>query len=199
MASEKDQGLDHRQGGDYMRIRETLLEHFQPRQERLCLALEASQELLNQFRRNTSFAAIFSAPMISINLMKGIDVIFGSRSPKITQLENGTTRTSITWLDVMTACRNKIEYKEAEVYHNYLDDFKAIAELSDFHHNMILSGLPQKLAQPWYYIQTELYTLSFMTEMAAISNQLASKGELAQVLSGIGNNCAFTDWQVPEL
>jgi hypothetical protein len=109
------------------------------------------------------------------------------------------TRASITWLDVMTACRNKIEYKEAEVYHNYLDDFKAIAELSDFHHNMVLSGLPQKLAQPWYYIQTELYTLSFMTEMAAISNQLTSKGELAQVLSGIGNNCAFTDWQVPEL
>ncbi|KAJ5743437.1 hypothetical protein N7533_010539 [Penicillium manginii] len=68
-----------------------------------------------------------------------------------------------------------IEYKEAEVYHNYLDDFKAIAELSDIRHNMILSGLPQKLAQPWYYIQTELYTLSFMTEMAAISNQLASK------------------------
>jgi hypothetical protein len=38
-----------------------------------------------------------------------------------------------------------------------------------------------------------------MTDMAAISNQLASKGKLAQVLSGAGNNCAFTDWQMPEL
>jgi hypothetical protein len=100
-------GID--QGGDHLGPRERLLEQFQPLQEKLCFALEESQDLLNQFRRNTSFAAIFNAPMVSINHMKGIDAIFGSQSPKITQLENGTTRTSITWLDVITACRNKIE------------------------------------------------------------------------------------------
>lgn len=182
MFSEKNQSLNHRQGGNFLELRECLLEQFQPLQERLCLALKESQDILDQFEKNASLAVVYNAPMIGVNLMKGIDAIFGSPSPKIIQLENGTMQRTITWLDVLNADRSKIELKEAEVYHYYLHYFNATAELSDFQHNMMISGLPQKLIQPWYYkrdVQTELYTLSFTAEMVAISNQLASKGELS--------------------
>jgi hypothetical protein len=188
MFSEKNQSLNHRQEGSFLELRESLLEQFQPLQERLCLALEESQVILDQINKNASLAVVHNATMISVNLMKGIDAIFGSPSPKIIQLEDGTMQRTITWLDVMNADRSKIEFKEAEVYHYYLHDFNATAELSDFQHNMMISGLPQKLIQPWYYkrdVQTELYTLSFTAEMVAISNQLASKGELCYSLSGI--------------
>lgn len=172
MVSEKDQGLNHRQGGDYLGLRESLLEQFQPLQEKLGFALEESQDLSNQFQRNASLAGIFNAPMISANLIKRIEAIFGSPSLKVNQLENGTIRKSITWLDDMTASKFKIKYKEAGIYHYYLDGFKETAELSGFQHNMILSGSPQKLIQPSYYKtddRTELYKLLFMTDMVTIS------------------------------
>lgn len=185
-----DNGKDANRYGDHSGLREKLLEQFQPLQEKLCSALEDSQDLLTQFRRNTSLAGIFDAPMISVQLMKGVDALFGSPSPKIVQRGQNTMQKPISWPDIVTASNCKIENKEAGIFHYHLDDVEAIAELSEFQHSIVLSGLLQKLTQPWSYkrdVQTELYTLSSIADTAGLSIQLASRSEFAQVTSGIGN------------
>ena len=184
-----DNGKDANRYGDHSGLRDKLLEQFPPLQEKLCSALEDSQDLLTQFRRNTSLAGIFDAPMISVQLMKGVDALFGSPSPKIVQRGQNTMQKPISWPDIVTASNCKIENKEAGIFHYHLDDVEAIAELSEFQHSIVLSGLLQKLTQPWSYkrdVQTELYTLSSIADTAGLSIQLASRSELTNKSPCIG-------------
>ena len=60
-----------------------------------------------------------------------------------------------------------------------------IFQLSALQHNMVLSGLPRKLIQPWSYekdVQTELNTLALTAEMTSQMNQLASESKPTQTI-----------------
>ncbi|OQE43892.1 hypothetical protein PENNAL_c0678G02987, partial [Penicillium nalgiovense] len=104
--------------------------------------------------------------------------MFEAPKPCVLQLHNDEASANINWLDVVKERNYEAEYKGNGTYHFHMRDWGVIVQLSAFQHNMILSGLPRKLVQPWSYerdVQTELNTLALTAEMTSRVNQLASE------------------------
>ena len=111
--------------------------------------------------------------------------MFEAPKPYVLQLHNDEASANINWLDVVKERNYEAEYKGNGTYHFHMRDRGVIVQLSAFQHNMVLSGLPRKLIQPWSYekdVQTELNTLALTAEMTSQMNQLASESKPTQTL-----------------
>jgi hypothetical protein len=160
-------------------------EHFKPFQDQLSLVLQHSQSHFSALAGRESFARFLNVPLISDVLVKTIEVMFEAPKPCVIQLQSDEASANISWLDVVKERNYHAEYKENGIYHFHMQDRGLIVHLSAFQHNMILSGLPRKLIQPWSYekdVQTELNTLALAAEMTTLLNELASEGRLKQCL-----------------
>jgi hypothetical protein len=156
-------------------------EHFKPFQEKLSLVLQHSRSNFSALAERASFAGFLKIPLISDDLVAAIERMFGTPKPCVIQAQNDEASANISWLDVVKERNYQAEYKGNGVYHFHMQDSGVIVYLSAFQHNMILSGLPRKLVQPWSYekdVQTELNTLALAAEMTTILNKLASEGRL---------------------
>ncbi|KXG52954.1 uncharacterized protein PGRI_000040 [Penicillium griseofulvum] len=153
-------------------------EHFKPFQDKLSLVLEHSRSHFRALAGRESFAGFLNVPLISDALGKTIEVMFEASKPCVLQLHNDEASPNINWLDVVKERNYEAEYKGNGTYHFHMRDRGVIVQLSAFQHNMVLSGLPRKLIQPWSYekdVQTELNTLALTAEMTSQMNQLASE------------------------
>ncbi|KAJ5704406.1 hypothetical protein N7536_000095 [Penicillium majusculum] len=153
-------------------------EHFKPVQDKLSLVLQHSRSHYRALAGRESFAGFLNVPLISDVLVKTIEAMFEAPKPCVLQLQTGEASANIDWLDVVKERNCQAEYKGNEIYHFHMRDRGVIVQLSAFQHNMILSGLPRKLVQPWSYerdVQTELNTLALTAEMVSRMNQLASQ------------------------
>ncbi|KAJ5366130.1 hypothetical protein N7541_000071 [Penicillium brevicompactum] len=153
-------------------------EHFQPSQDTLSFVLEQSQSHLKALAGHESFAGFLDVSLMSDVLAKKTEVIFEAPSPCIFRSENGAASANISWLDVVKEKDYQAEHQGNGVYHFHMRDQGVIVQLSSFQHNMILSGLPRQLVQPWSYekdVQMELCTLALAAEMTSTMNQLASE------------------------
>ncbi|KAJ5384719.1 hypothetical protein N7517_002630 [Penicillium concentricum] len=153
-------------------------EHFKPVQDQLSLVLQHSRSHYRALAGRESFAGFLNVPLISDTLVKTIEVMFGAPKPCVLQLQNDEASANINWLDVVKERNYQAEYKGNGIHHFHMRDRGVIVQLSAFQHNMILSGLPRKLVQPWSYerdVQTELNTLALTAEMTSRVNQIASE------------------------
>lgn len=157
-------------------------QHFQPSQDKLCSILQQSQSHLRALVGRESFAGFLNVSLMSDMLAKKTEVIFEAPRPCVLQPENGEAGVDISWLDVVKEKNYQAEHKGHGIYHFHMRDRDVIVQLSTFQHNMILSGLPRKLVQPWSYekdVQMELYSLALAAEMTSLINQTASEGKYA--------------------
>ncbi|OGE47051.1 hypothetical protein PENARI_c070G04274 [Penicillium arizonense] len=153
-------------------------EHFKPFQDKLSLVLQHSRSHFMALAGRESFAGFLNVPLISDVLVKTIEMMFEAPKPCVLQLQNDEVSANINWLDVIKERDYQAEYKGNGIYHFHMRDRGVIVMLSAFQHNMILSGLPRKLVQPWSYekdVQTELNTLALAAEMTSLANELASE------------------------
>ncbi|KAJ5230991.1 hypothetical protein N7489_011699 [Penicillium chrysogenum] len=153
-------------------------EHFKPFQDKLSLVLQHSRSHFRALAGRESFAGFLNVPLISDVLVKTIEMMFEAPKPCVLQLQNDEVSANINWLDVVKEKNYQAEYKGNGIYHFHMWDRGVIVLLSAFQHNMILSGLPRKLVQPWSYekdVQTELNTLALAAEMTSLVNELASE------------------------
>ncbi|KAJ6033853.1 uncharacterized protein N7446_007855 [Penicillium canescens] len=153
-------------------------QHFQPSEDTLGFVLKQSQSYLRALAGRESFAGFLNVSLMSDILVKRTEVIFDAPSPCVLQSENGEASTNISWLDVVKAKNYQAEHTGNGVYHFHMRDRGVIVQLSTFQHNMLLSGLPRKLVQPWSYekdVQMEMYTLALAAEMTSLMNQFASE------------------------
>ncbi|KAJ6038420.1 uncharacterized protein N7446_005220 [Penicillium canescens] len=152
--------------------------HFKPFQDKLSSVLQHSRSHFRALAGRESFAGFLNVPLMSDALVKTIEVMFEAARPRVLQLRNDEVNANIHWLDVIKESDYQAEYKGNGIYHFHMRDRGAIVQLSAFQHNMILSGLPRKLVQPWSYekdVQTELNTLALAAEMTSLMNELASE------------------------
>lgn len=160
-------------------------EHFQPFQDKLSLVLQHSRSHFKALAGRESFAGLLNVPLISDVLAKSIEVMFEAAKPCVVQLQNDEASANISWLDVVKERNYQAEYEGNGIYHFHMQDKGVIIRLSTFQHNMILSGLPRKLVQPWSYekdVRTELNILALAAEMTSLLNELASEGKLKSCL-----------------
>ncbi|KAJ6033780.1 uncharacterized protein N7446_007927 [Penicillium canescens] len=160
-------------------------QHFQPSEDMLGFVLQQSQSHLRALAGRESFAGFLNVSLMSDILVKRTEVIFDAPSPCVLQSENSEASTNISWLDVVKAKNYQAEHTGNGVYHFHMRDRGVIVQLSTFQHNMLLSGLPRKLVEPWSYekdVQMELYTLALAAEMTSHMNQLASEGKPTQAI-----------------
>ncbi|KAJ5230936.1 hypothetical protein N7489_011644 [Penicillium chrysogenum] len=153
-------------------------EHFKPFQDKLSLVLQHSRSHFIALAGRESFAGFLNVPLISDVLVKTVEMMFEAPKPCVLQLQNDEVSANINWLDVIKERDYQAEYKGNGIYHFHMRDRGVIVLLSTFQHNMILSGLPRKLVQPWSYekdVQTELNTLALAAEMTSLANELASE------------------------
>ncbi|KAI2716317.1 hypothetical protein DTO013F2_7604 [Penicillium roqueforti] len=153
-------------------------EHFKPFQDQLSLVLQHSRSHYRALAGRESFAGFLNVPLISDTLVKTIEVMLGAPKPCVLQLQNDEASANINWLDVVKERNYQAEHKGNGIHHFHMRDRGVIVQLSAFQHNMILSGLPRKLVQPWSYerdVQTELNTLALTAEMTSRVNQIASE------------------------
>ena len=161
-------------------------EHFKPFQDKLSLVLQHSRSHFRALAGRESFAGFLNVPLISDVLVKTIEMMFEEPKPCVLQLQNDEVSANINWLDVIKERDYQAEYKGNGIYHFHMRDRGVIVLLSAFQHNMILSGLPRKLVQPWSYekdVQTELNTLALAAEMTSLVNELASDSKPTRALS----------------
>ncbi|KAJ6038457.1 uncharacterized protein N7446_005260 [Penicillium canescens] len=126
-------------------------EHFKPFQDKLSSVLQHSRSYFTALAERESFAAFLSVPLISDVLVKTIEGMFETPKPRVLQPQNDEASANINWLDVVKEKNYQAEYKGNGNYHFHMLDRGVIVQLSAFQHNMILSGLPRKLVQPWSY------------------------------------------------
>ncbi|CAG7947357.1 unnamed protein product [Penicillium salamii] len=153
-------------------------QHFQLSQDKLCSILQQSQSHLRALVGRESFAGFLNVSLMSDMLAKKTEVIFEAPRPCVLQPENGEAAVDISWLDVAKEKNYQAEHKGNGIYHFHMPDRDVIVQLSTFQHNMILSGLPRKLVQPWSYekdVQMGLYSLALAAEMTSLINQTASE------------------------
>ncbi|KAJ5593599.1 hypothetical protein N7537_010503, partial [Penicillium hordei] len=153
-------------------------EHFKSFQDMLSLVLQHSRSHFRALAGRESFAGFLNVPLISDVLVKTIEGMFEAPKPCVLPLQNDEASANINWLDVVKERDYQAEYKGNGSYHFHMRDRGVIVQLSAFQHNMVLSGLPRKLIQPWSYekdVQTELNTLALTAEMTSRMNQLASE------------------------
>ncbi|OQE76214.1 hypothetical protein PENNAL_c0069G02399 [Penicillium nalgiovense] len=159
-------------------MKNVCFEHFKPFQDKMSLVLQHSRSHFSALAGRESFAGFLNVPLISDVLVKTIEVMFGAPKPCVVQPQNDEASANISWLDVVKERNYQAEYKGNGIYHFHMQDSGVIVHLSAFQHNMILSGLPRKLVQPWSYekdVQTELNTLALAAEMTTLLNELASE------------------------
>ncbi|KAJ5742579.1 uncharacterized protein N7511_011311 [Penicillium nucicola] len=159
-------------------MKSVFLENFKPVQDKLASILQHSQSHFSALAGRESFAGFLNVSLISDALVKTIEVMFEAPTPCVLQLQNDEASANITWLDVVKEKNYQAEYKGNGNYHFHMRDLGVIIQLSAFQHNMILSGLPRKLVQPWSYeqdVQTELNTLALAAEMTSLVSHLASE------------------------
>ncbi|KAJ5775860.1 uncharacterized protein N7511_000871 [Penicillium nucicola] len=152
-------------------MKSVFLENFKPVQDKLASILQHSQSHFTALAGRESFAGFLNVPLISDALVKTIEVMFEAPMPCVLQLQNDEASANITWLDVVKEKNYQAEYQGNGNYHFHMRDWGVIIQLSAFQHNMILSGLPRKLVQPWSYeqdVQTELSTLALAAEMTSL-------------------------------
>ena len=167
-------------------MRNVYSEHFRPFQDKLSSVLQHSRSHFRALVGPESFAGFLNVPLMSDALVKTIEVMFEAAKPRVLQLRNDEVNANIHWLDVIKESDYQAEYKGNGIYHFHMRDRGAIVQLSAFQHNMILSGLPRKLVQPWSYekdVRTELNTLALAAEMTSLMNKLASECKQTQSLS----------------
>ncbi|KAF4765327.1 hypothetical protein HAV15_004004 [Penicillium sp. str.  len=153
-------------------------EHFKSFQDMLSLVLQHSRSHFRALAGRESFAGFLNVPLISDVLVKTIEGMFEAPKPCVLPLQNDEASANINWLDVVKERDYQAEYKGNGSYHFHMRDRGVIVQLSAFQYNMVLSGLPRKLIQPWSYekdVQTELNTLALTAEMTSRMNQLASE------------------------
>lgn len=158
-------------------------EHFQPSQDMLSFVLEQSQSHLKALAGRESFARFLDVSLISDILAKRTEVIFEAPSPCVFRSDKDAAGANISWLDVVNEKNYQAEHQGNGIYHFHMRDKGVIVQLSTFQHNMILSGLPRQLVQPWSYekdVQMELCSLALAAEMTSVMNQLASEGRYTQ-------------------
>ena len=166
-------------------MKNVCFEHFKPFQDKMSLVLQHSRSHFSALAGRESFAGFLNVPLISDVLVKTIEVMFDAPKPCVVQPQNDEASANISWLDVVKERNYQAEYKGNGIYHFHMQDSGVIVHLSAFQHNMILSGLPRKLVQPWSYekdVQTELNTLALAAEMTTLLNELASEGRLKPCL-----------------
>lgn len=166
-------------------MRNVCFEHFKPFQDKMSLVLQHSRSHFSALAGRESFAGFLNVPLISDVLVKTIEVMFDAPKPCVVQPQNDEASANISWLDVVKERNYQAEYKGNGIYHFHMQDSGVIVHLSAFQHNMILSGLPRKLVQPWSYekdVRTELNTLALAAEMTTLLNELASEGRLKPCL-----------------
>ncbi|CAG7932882.1 unnamed protein product [Penicillium olsonii] len=159
-------------------MRNVCFEHFKPFQDKMSLVLQHSRSHFSALAGRESFAGFLNVPLISDALVKTIEVMFDAPKPCVVQPQSDEASANISWLDVVKERNYQAEYKGNGIYHFHMQDSGVIVHLSAFQHNMILSGLPRKLVQPWSYekdVQTELNTLALVAEMTTLLNELASE------------------------
>lgn len=164
----------------FQALNDRLLDQIQPLQDELRSVLERSEKFLKKLQGNESFAVTLDVPLISADVMERIELLFGSASPRLVHPETMPLATPISWISIVTDINSKVVFKGCGVYEYRLLDLGVIVELSEFQHNMMLSGLPQKLIRPWSYkndIQTEIHALSSINDMTTLSEFLVLKGE----------------------
>ncbi|KAJ6019978.1 hypothetical protein N7522_000053 [Penicillium canescens] len=160
------------------KMRLVYYEHFKPFHDKLSSVLQRSRSHFTALAERESFAAFLSVPLISDVPVKKIEGMFETPKPRVLLLQNDEASANINWLDVVKEKNYQAEYKGNGNYHFHMLDWGVIVQLSAFQHNMILSGLPRKLVQPWSYekdVQTELSTLALAAEMTSLENHLASE------------------------
>ncbi|CAG8022887.1 unnamed protein product [Penicillium nalgiovense] len=153
-------------------------EHFKPSQDMLSSVLQHSRSHFKALAGRESFAGLLNVPLISDILAKSIEDMFKAAKPCVVRLQNDEASANISWLDVVKERNYQAEYEGNGIYHFHMQGKGVIIRLSTFQHNVILSGLPRKLVQPWSYekdVRTELNTLALAAEMTSLLNELASE------------------------
>ncbi|KAL4802846.1 hypothetical protein BDV18DRAFT_61737 [Aspergillus unguis] len=155
---------------------ETIRAQFTPVRQRLQLVLELSQSLATVLQSNCSLARRFNVPLAGDNMAEKIDSLFGKLD--LVRDDEEEIDDGICWLDVILAPRYRPTRREDGCYYLQLSGHKGWVKITESDHNIIKSGLPQKLVDPRSYMsdmQCERETMRLVEELLSIQNKLASQ------------------------
>ncbi|OQD76779.1 hypothetical protein PENANT_c117G01551 [Penicillium antarcticum] len=150
--------------------------HFIPSQEKLRSILELSLSYRRVLDEDMHLARHLGLPLMSNTMAKNIDAIFKSPRPQLIEVVSAC-EDNITWSDVADANYNPVPQEDGS-YHLWISSRKATVGLSEFDHNLLLSGVIQQLVHPLSYepdVQMERDALFLATSEITAWNQIASE------------------------
>ena len=180
---EKSADVDNCNSSHLAHKEDVRLRHFHPSREMFHLILERSHSYRDLLEGGESFARHLGVPLISDDVARGICEIFQVPRPYVLGPENGGCGGSVSWLDVVQETDYQAEPQQGGTYHCRLHDQGVWVQLSNCQHELLLTGLPQRLIHPWSYekdVRTELETLALAITEISKWETLASEGEHVQ-------------------
>ncbi|KAJ6033856.1 pectate lyase superfamily protein domain-containing protein [Penicillium canescens] len=149
------------------------LRHFYPSRQKLLFVLEILRSYQAMLHGDNSFARFFNVPLMSDVLAERIVSLFSEARPKILEACNH----DINWADVVRERLFEVKRHENGKYQYYLPKRKALVEMSEFDHCLILSGIPRQLVHPKSHssdVQAERSTLELIAKEIASWNDILS-------------------------
>ncbi|KAI2756354.1 hypothetical protein DTO006G1_7994 [Penicillium roqueforti] len=147
------------------------LRHFYPSRQKLLFVRELLRSYQAMLDGDNSFARMFNVPLMSDVLAERITRLFSESRPKVLEACNH----DINWVDVIRECLVEVKRHDNGMYQYYLPKRKALVEMSEFDHCLVLSGIPRQLVHPKSHpsdVQAERSTLELLAKEISSWNDI---------------------------
>lgn len=147
------------------------LRHFYPSRQKLLFVRELLRSYQARLDGDNSFARMFNVPLMSDVLAERIARLFSESRPKVLEACND----DINWVDVVRECLVEVKRHDNGMYQYYLPKRKALVEMSEFDHCLVLSGIPRQLVHPKSHpsdVQAERRTLELLAKEISSWNDI---------------------------
>lgn len=152
--------------------------HFIPARQWLQSVLELSRAQVAVLKGENSLARHFHVPFASDSIAQRVENLFGEL--RVLKDENGELDDDIRWIDVLLAPTYEPTPQEDGSLYLRLDGRKGLIKMSTSDHDLIQTGIPQKLLNPRTYesdVLAEGETMKLVEQELATWNKVASQSQ----------------------
>ncbi|KAH1416212.1 hypothetical protein KXX64_004910 [Aspergillus fumigatus] len=157
--------------------------HFIPARQWLQSVLELSRAQVAVLKGENSLARHFHVPFASDSIAQRVENLFGEL--RVLKDENGELDDDIRWIDVLLAPTYEPTPQEDGSLYLRLDGRKGLIKMSTSDHDLIQTGIPQKLLNPRTY---ESDVLAEREIMKLVEQELANLNNVASQIIDTNND-----------
>jgi hypothetical protein len=157
--------------------------HFTPSRQWLQSVLELSRSQAAVVQGEKSLARHFQVPFASDSIAERVGNLFGELC--ILKDESGELDNDICWIDILLSPGYEPMLQEDGSYLLRLEGRHGLIKISKSDHDLIMTGIPHRLAHPCSYasdVLAEEETATLVTEELSVLNELASQSKYSHSL-----------------